>query len=123
MKKEIIAIRKTIDPGQVLEFKERMKDNGALIQVSVRFYPGVEGDLKVKPFILHKGNKAEDILTYVEGTDSNISGDDDTFIFPVYTAFKYDDEYVVRVENKGVYPYTLSIDAIVEYVLDVGGVV
>lgn len=121
MKKEIISIRKDIEPGQKLNFKERLKDNGALVMVNVRFYPGVEGDLKVKPFILHKNNKAEDIVTYAEGSDSNISGDDDKFSFPVYVDFQYDDEFVCYVENQGAFPYTLVIDAIVEYVYEMEG--
>lgn len=118
MKKEIIAIRKDILPGEKVQFKERMKDNGALTNIRVRFYPGVENDLKVSPYILHKGNRREDVLTYVEGSNMDISGDDDTFVFPVYLEFKYDDEFVVEAENKGGYSYTLVVDATVEYVLD-----
>lgn len=121
MKKEIIAIRKDIAPGQKLSFKERLKDNGALVSVRIRFYPGVENDLKVHPYVLHKNNRLEDIVTYVEGANSFISGDDDTFEFPVYLEFKYDDEFVVDAENIGVYTYTLVLDAVVEYVVDLGG--
>lgn len=119
MKKEIIAIRKDIEPGQKLEFKERLKDNGALVSVTVRFYPGVENDLKVEPFILHKGNRREDILTYVENSNAYISGDDDIFNFPVYVEFKYDDEFVIEAENIGAFPYTLVVDALIEYVAEV----
>lgn len=122
VKKEIIAIRKDIAPGTKVTFKERMKDNGALVNIRVRFYPGVENDLKVIPFILHKGNRREDVLTYVEGSNTNISGDDDTFIFPVYVEFKYDDELVVEVQNVGAFSYTCVFDATVEYVLEGVGI-
>lgn len=116
VKKEIIAIRKDIQPGEKVTFKERMKDNGALVSIRVRFYPGVENDLKVIPFVLHKGNRREDVLTYVENTNAFISGDDDTFQFPVFVEFKYDDEFITEVENIGAFPYTCVLDATVEYV-------
>lgn len=122
MKKEIISIRKDIAPGTTVQFKERLKDNGALVNVNIRFYPGVENDLKVEPYILHKGNRREDIVTYVEGSNGNISGDDDVFNFPVYLEFKYDDEFVVEVENVStLYSYTLVLDGIVEYVYESAG--
>ena len=120
MKKEIISIRKDINPGQTVQFKERLKDNGALVNVNIRFYPGVENDLKVEPYILHKGNKREDVVTYVEGADTFISGDDDRLTFPVYVEFQYDDEFVCEVENVGAFAYTLVLDAIVEYVYEEG---
>lgn len=120
MKKEIISIRKDINSGETVQFKERLKANGALVNVNVRFYPGVENDLKVEPYILHKGNKREDIVTYTEGANAYISGDDDTFTFPVYVEFQYDDEFVVEAENVGGYAYTLVVDAIIEYVYEEG---
>lgn len=118
MKKEIIAIRKDIQPGELITFRERLKDNGALVNLTIRFYPGVENDLKVEPYILHKGNRREDLVTYVEGSNPYISGDDDRFAFPVYTEFKYDDEFIVEAENVGAFPYTLVLDALVEYVIE-----
>lgn len=95
--------------------KERLKDNGSVKEVRIRFYPGVERTLKVRPYVLHKAGRAEDFFTYPSGTEPYITGNDDQLIFPVLIDFEYDDEIVVDFENVGDYPYTLSVDIIVSY--------
>lgn len=115
MKKEVISIRQSISPLQVGSMKERLKDNGFVEEVRIRFYPGVERTLKVTPYILHKENRKEDLFTFMTNTEGNISGDDDYFVFPCSIEFAYDDELCVDYNNTGTYPYSLVVDIIVSY--------
>lgn len=115
MKKEVVSFRKIIASGTSETIKERLKDDGTVQEVRVRFYAGVERTLKVYPYVLHKAGRREDLFTYPTGTETYISGDDDSLNFPVSVDFENDDEIVVACENTGLYPYTLSVDIIIVY--------
>ncbi len=116
MKSEVISFRYDADPTEIYTLKERMKADGVVTQVNIRFYPGVELALEIKPFLLHKGRRAEDIFTYAEGSKVAISGDDDFFQFPVNLTFEYDDEFCVYFSNTdGVNSYTVCVDVFVNY--------
>jgi hypothetical protein len=116
MKKEVIAFRRTVVAGNRGSQRERLKDKGYVQEVRIRFYAGVENVLEVRPYVLHKNNRAEDLFTYPEGTRQHVVGDNDYLIFPVNVDFDYDDEIVVDfLNNNATYPYTLSVDVIVVY--------
>lgn len=99
----------------VKKVKERLKDSGSVQEVRIRFYPGCERSLQVRPYILHKAGRAEDFFTYPVKTEGYITGDDDYLIFPVTLDFDYDDELVIEFDNVGNYIYTLSVDVVVSY--------
>lgn len=116
MKKEVIVFKKLIAPGQKFTFKERVKDNGMIDSLRVRFYSGVEESLEIQCYVNHKINRREDFLTYNEGGENFLSGNDDYFIYPVNVEVEYDDEIVVEVKNNdATYSYTCSVDVIVAY--------
>lgn len=116
MKKEVIVFKKTIQPLEEVRFEERIKDNGVIESLRVRFYTGVENSLQVIPYVDHKINRREDLLSYNEGGDKFISGNDDYFIYPLYIPVEYDDDLNVYVKNiNATYPYTLSVDVIISY--------
>jgi hypothetical protein len=116
VKAEVISFRYDVDPVEEFTLKERLKADGVVTQVNIRFYTGVENSLEVKPFVLHKGRRAEDIFTYAEFTKPSISGDDDFFQFPVTLDFQYDDEFCVYFKNSDpVNTYTLCVDVFVNY--------
>lgn len=102
-------------PKEDFRIKERMKDNGTVQEVRIRFYPGVERTLQVAPYILHKTSRREELFTYPTGTEGWITGDDDYLVFPVSIDFEYDDELVVDYDNIGDYIYTLAVDIVVNY--------
>jgi hypothetical protein len=116
MKAEVISYRYEAAPTEIFTLKERMKADGIVTQVNIRFYAGCELDLEVKPFILHKGRRAEDIFTYAGNTNQSITGDDDFFQFPVSLAFEYDDEFCVWFSNNDtVNAYNVCVDVFVNY--------
>lgn len=115
MKKEVLSFIKDIAPGEELTLSERIKDGGRIEQVNVRFYSGVERALHVRPYILHDGRKQQDIITYVNGTEVYLSGDDDTIKLPCSIDVNYDDEFKVWARNTGGYTYTLYCHVIVSY--------
>lgn len=116
MKREVIAIRKNVSPLQKFEVKERVKYNGSIEQIQVRFYAGQENELRVRPYVRHKGAKNETFFTYPEGTDPFLSGEDDVLRYPLALEIEYDDEIVVYVENiSNTYDYTLVVDIVVTY--------
>lgn len=115
MKAEVLAIRKEVAAGAQGELVERIKDDGRISEVRARFYAGQERALRVKPYILHKAQRVEDIFTYVEGSETFLSGDDDTFTFPVSVSVQYDDEIRVWYENTSAFQYTLVLDIVIIY--------
>ena len=116
MKKEVVTFRKSMGAGTSGTITERLKDDGFIEEVRIRFYPGVERQLQVSPFILHKENRREDLFTFPEGTEKYITGDNDYLIFPVSLEFAYDDEIQVSYVNTDInYPYTLVVDIVVSY--------
>lgn len=114
-KKEVITFRKAIDPLEELLLIERVKDNGTVENVKLRFYSGQEMKLKVLPFIKHTGNKIE-YLTSSPTNDFFIAGDDDNFILDVVVPVFYDDEIHVKVINESAeYIYNLVCDVTIDY--------
>jgi hypothetical protein len=113
--KESIVTRRSVAAGEVGTVRERLKADGTVEEVRVRFYPGQEGALQVTPYVLHKGERREDLLTYPEGVNRFLSGDDDYVIFPLSISFEYDDEIRIDYKNTSTFTYTLAIDVIVDY--------
>jgi hypothetical protein len=115
-KKEVISFTATIAPLADMVFSERVKAPGTLEGIRIRFYAGQELDLRVRPYVLHKGQKSEDVLTYPEGSNPYLSGDDDEFYFPVTVPLANDDEIKVHVVNVNTqYAYTLVVHVAIDY--------
>jgi hypothetical protein len=67
MKKEVVVFRKLIPFGSSDKLTERIKDNGVIESLRVRFYPGAENTLQVRVYANHKINQREDLLSHNEG--------------------------------------------------------
>jgi hypothetical protein len=116
MKTEVIAFRKDIAPNTTDVLHERVKHDGRVKEIRVRFYRGVEQSLKVRPFIEHKGNRIEEVFTYPNTAKPFLDGEDDYFLFPVTVDVEYDDYIKVWGQNTdATYTYTLVCDVVVEY--------
>jgi hypothetical protein len=116
MKREVISMRRNVSPLEKFEIAERVKYNGSIERIKVRFYAGQENELQVRPYVRHKGQKNETFFTYPEGTDPYLSGEDDVLDFPLAIEIEYDDEIIVYVENQSdFYNYTLVVDIVVTY--------
>lgn len=129
MKKEVLTFTKLIQAGEKIRLKERVKYDGYIEEIRIRFYAGQENTLKVTPYVQQKGNRIEDFFTYPAGTDNYLSGEDDYNVYPVTLNVETDDEIVVYVENisnediltpEG-FPYTLRCDIIISYFTEVQG--
>lgn len=123
-KKEVVSFRKLVPKNSEIELKERIKADGTIEGVNVRFYAGQQKDLRVEVFIMHKGEKREDIITYPEGTDRFLSGDDDNFSFPATFPVYYDD--YIKIQAKNVDPnfdYSLVVDVIIDYYMGANRVI
>lgn len=122
MKKEVIAIRRNVAPLEKVLVKERVKYNGNIERVEVRFYAGQENELTILPYVRHKGGKIETFFTFPEGTDPFLSGEDDQLSFPTTIEIELDDEIHVSAINKSsVYDYTMVVDIIVTYYSELRG--
>lgn len=96
--------------------KERVKDNGTIEGIRVRFYSGQQLALRVNPYIEHKGQKIENLLTYSEGSNPWLAGDDDPFEYPCVVTVEYDDYVKVWVQNTdAANDYDLVLDVIIDY--------
>lgn len=115
-KKEVVAIRTKVLPLETKNIIERIKADGTIEGVRIKFYYGQQLALKVYPYVKHKGNKLEPLLTYPEGTEPAISGDDDTFQFDIVTPVQNDDEIYFIVKNtSSEFEYNIAIDITVDY--------
>lgn len=113
---EPIVFVAKVQPGQTLKFSERIKGEGTIQSVKVRFFQGQQLSLHVRPYVLHKGNKIEDIVTYPEGTNQYLSGDDDYLVFDVVCPVENDDELYVWVHNTDPDDtYTLNVAVTIDY--------
>jgi hypothetical protein len=117
VKKEIITFREIIPPNtlQDLQFSERIKADGTIETIKVRFYKGQQKSLQVYPFVRHKGNKDESLITY-SGSTNHLSGDDDYFIYDVVVPVENDDQMIIFVKNVDpTYSYTMVVDVAIDY--------
>lgn len=117
MKAEVMSFRREITPGQSLVLTERIKDRGEVSEVRIRFYPGQERSLQVRPFLQLFNLQTEDLFTWAgNSSESWLSGDDDYFVFPVSASVVPDDNVAVWVNNTdATYTYTLVCDVVVNY--------
>lgn len=126
-KKEVITYRKKLAPLEEIELIERVKDNGTVENIKLRFYSGQEMQLKVLPYIKHIGNKIEYVTSSPTG-DYYLAGDDDNFLLDVVVPINYDDEIVVKAINlSNINSYDMVCDITIDYYMGtdrvVGGVV
>jgi hypothetical protein len=117
MKAEVMSFRQDIAPLTAMTLTERVKDRGEVTEVRVRFYPGQERALQVRPFIQLFNSMTEDMFTWAGGsTDRFLSGDDDYLVFPVSATVVADDNIAVWVNNTDPnYTYTLVCDVVIQY--------
>lgn len=124
-KKEVITFRKKIDALEKVKLIERIKADGIIESIKIRFYMGQELQLKVLPYVAHRGNKVEYMTTNPVGNgDYSIAGDDDYFIFDVAVPVRYDDDLIVSVENiSSEFAYNLSCDITIDYLFGTNRVI
>lgn len=116
-KSEVIVFRKDVADGESGFIPARVKGNGTIQEIRVRFYPGQELSLKVSPFLERKGQVPEPLISYPAGGNKFLSGDDDYFIFPVVSPVNNDDFIKIWYsnENGGGFVYTVVCDIVVDY--------
>lgn len=115
MKKEVVVFRKDVSGGETIILDERIKSNGRIVEVRVRFYDGSEGSFHVRPYVLHKGSLQENVVSYPDQGEQFISGNDDYFNFPVSVDVENDDQLKVWAENTSTFLYTLVVDVVLVY--------
>lgn len=117
MKAEVMSFRQDIQPLQTLTLTERIKDTGEVSEIRIRFYPGQERSLQVRPFVQLFNSMSEDLFTWAGGsTEKFLSGDDDYLVFPVTANVVADDLIAVWVSNTDAnYVYTLVCDVVISY--------
>lgn len=115
-KREPIIFRKSILHSTTDTLQERIKADGTIEEMRVRFYPGQQKALQVEVVVEHKGQQAEYLYTSPATGERYLSGDDDYFIFPLTCEVEYDDFVKVRAVNTdATYDYDLAVDVLVDY--------
>ncbi|MBK5251102.1 MAG: hypothetical protein JJE29_00430 [Peptostreptococcaceae bacterium] len=111
--KEVIHFSKTIAAGATDTLNARIKNNGTLEEIRVRFYEGANKELAIRPVIDTRGNLQE-IFSYATSGDSSIKGNDDYFVLPVNMPVKLDDVAKVMVVSSSL----IDLDFVVDFVID-----
>lgn len=111
-----ILFKKIIAPGTSEILSERIKFDGTVEGVRIKFYSGQERDLKVRPYVEHVGARTEELITYPKGCENYLSGEDSYLNFSVTLPVEQDDQILVEVINEDLEnPYTLDVTIIVDY--------
>lgn len=115
-KKEVISFRKVIQAGAIDVLAERIKTEGTIEKMSIRFYQGQQKALRIIPYVEHKGHMIEQMLSYPSTTDNYLCGDDDYFIYDIVIPVSYDDYIKVHAQNTDlVNPLTIVVDVTIDY--------
>jgi hypothetical protein len=115
-KKEVISFRKVIPANTTDVLAERIKTDGTIEQLSVKFYQGQQKALRVIPFVEHKGHMIEQMLTYPSTTDNYLAGDNDYFKYDIVIPVEYDDFVKVQAVNTDLTnEMTLVVDVTIDY--------
>ena len=115
-KKEVISIRKIILANSTDTIIERIKGDGTVEGIKVKFYQGQQRALHVMPFIEHRGARIEHLVTYPATADKFLSGENDNLDLPCVVSVDNDDYFKVSVVNTDpVNDYTLVLDAVIDY--------
>jgi hypothetical protein len=113
---ESISFRKVIEKGQSVILKERVKADGTVTKVKIKFYEGQEGSLRVTPYVLKTRNRIEQLVTYAEGSDTYLSGNDEAYEQDISLKINNDDYVCISVTNtSSEYDYNLNADILVDY--------
>jgi hypothetical protein len=113
---EVKSFRKDLGAGDSIILKSRILDDGTIEGVRAKFYPGQEGCLQLRPCLWQTGrNVLVDLITYADGTNQYISGEDDYFDYQVTQACLKDDEIWILAKNTGDYTYTIVVDVVIDY--------
>lgn len=115
LKTEVISFRSPVLNLETKQILERVKANGEVRELRIRFYSGQEHALRVQAYVLHVGNRREEFVTFAGDTNNYFSGDDDYFIFPCSCLVGLDDELVVYVNNTSEFDYNMAVDILVHY--------
>jgi hypothetical protein len=119
-KKETVQFTKTITAGTTLNGANALaylvKTEGTVERVFGKFYPGQQGALQVRPYILLTADRQEELVTYPNGVNRFMSGDDRVFDIPIDYDVKNGDQIKVDVSNTSAYDYTLEISFVLDYV-------
>lgn len=114
--KEVIPFVVNVPPNTTGSLKERIKADATVEEVNLRFYPGQQRDLEVRPKLQRTGNRVEDLITYPKGANDWIAGDDDNIRLDISVTAQLDDEIVIFYSNKDtVNIYTLVVYVTVDY--------
>lgn len=114
--KEVVAFVLSVPPNTASVVTERLKADGTIESVVVRFYSGQSRELQVRPKLRRTGNREEDLITYPAGTNQWLAGEDDRQQLDVSVPVSLDDELSVYYNNTNpTYPYTLVCYITVDY--------
>ena len=111
--KEVIHFSKTITAGTSETLNARIKNNGTLEEIRVRFYEGANRELSIRPVIDTRGNLQE-IISYATSGDSQIKGNDDYFAIPVNMPVKLDDHIKIIATSSSAIDLDFEVDALIE---------
>ena len=112
--KEVIHFSKTITAGATETLNARIKNDGTLEELRVRFYEGANRELSIRPVIDTRGNLQE-ILSYATSGDSTLKGNDDYFAIPVNMPVRLDDVAKVVVTSASAIDLDFVVDMVVDY--------
>jgi len=109
------VFRKTITPGDSGYIDAELSAHGFVKAVKIRFAAGENGTLHIRPTVVIPQDIPIDLLSYAQGGDKFVSGDDETVSSDV--KFEIENHAILRVwyDNQGIGNSFLNVDIEVEY--------
>ena len=109
------TFRKTISPGTSGYLDAELTAHGVVKSIRIRFAAGENGTLHIRPTVVIPQDIPIDLISYAQGGDKYVSGDDENFQSDV--KFEIENHAILRVwyDNTGVGNSFLNVDIDVEY--------
>lgn len=115
-KKEVIYIDKKILANTAVIFEEIIKEDCTIEGLKIKFYIGQEKALQVYPKVFHGRADVEDLVTFNVDGEQYLSGDDDSFDFPIVIPCKVNDVIQIKAVNTDlVFDYHLTMALHMDY--------
>lgn len=96
--KENFFVQDEVAVSSTETYTQRIKADGTLEKMSIRFYPGCSKTLQIYAYIKRKGNNALEAICSM-GSEAFFAGDDDKFVLDVVTPVNLDDEIYIKAIN------------------------
>lgn len=112
--KNPILVFENIAAGESKTIEKEIRRPARMKQIIMRFFPGQENDLIVRPYIRKTSGAVQDLSAYTG--NAYFAGDDNDLVFEVDFVLEQYDKFCVEVSNNDItYAYDVYCLGLIEF--------